>query len=121
MYLLQHFLFSFFTPSCSVSQQRLKLLPESFYLSNGDSQDEPGWGAVGVAVKVPLAVDLSGQSVVGHVPDEPLGQPQTCLISETVTFELPATLKDGPPEAVGALVTHLEEEGRWWWWVEYMC
>ena len=39
------------------------------YLSNGDSQDEPGWRAVGVAVKVPLAVDLAGQRLVGDVSD----------------------------------------------------
>ena len=79
------------------------------YLSNGDSQDEPGWGTVGVAVKVPLAVDLAGQRLVGDVSDQPLGKPQARLISETAAFQLPAPLQNGPPETVGALVTHLEE------------
>lgn len=88
------------------------LMLPTVYLSNGDSQDEPGWGTVGVAVKVPLAVDLAGQRLVGDVSDKPLGQPQAHFISETAAFELPAPLQDGPPETVGALVTHLERGGR---------
>lgn len=83
-----------------------------FYLSNGDSQDEPGWGTVGVAVKVPLAVDLSGQRLVGDMSDQPLGQPQAYLVSETAALKLPAPLQNGPPETVGALVTHLGKRGR---------
>lgn len=39
------------------------------YLCDGDGQDKPGWGAVGVAVKVPLAVDLAGQRLIGHMSD----------------------------------------------------
>lgn len=83
-----------------------------FYLNNGDSQDEPWWGTVGVAVKVPLAVDLSGQRLVGDMSDQPLGQPQAYLVSETAALELPAPLQNGPPETVGALVTHLGKGGR---------
>lgn len=88
------------------------------YLGNGDGQDEPGWGAVGVAVKVPLAVDLSGQSLIGNVSHESLGQPQPGLVSEAAASELPAPLQDGSPEAVGALVAHLDEggSGRWKRW-----
>lgn len=37
------------------------------YFSNGDRQDEPGRGAVRVAVKVPFAVDLAGQRFIGDV------------------------------------------------------
>ncbi len=59
---------------------------QTIYLSNGDSQDEPRRGAVGVAVKVPLAVDLARQRLVGDVPDKPLRQPQAHLISETAAF-----------------------------------
>lgn len=81
------------------------------YLGNGDGQDEPGWGAVGVAVKVPLAVDFSGQSLIGNVSHEPLGQPQPDLVSEAAASELPAPLQDGSPETVGALVAHLDEGG----------
>lgn len=85
------------------------------YLGNGDGKDEPGWGAVGVAVKVPLAVNFSGQGLIGDVPHEPLGQAQPDLVSEAAASELPASLQDGPPETVGALVAHLDEggSGRW--------
>lgn len=83
---------------------------QAIYLSNGDSQDEPGWGTVGVAVKVPLAVDFAGQRLVGDVSDEPLGQSQANLISETAAFQLPAALQDGPPETVGTLATHLRRK-----------
>lgn len=64
----------------------------TIYLNNGDSQDEPGWGTVGIAVKVPLAVDLAWQSLVGNVSDQLLGQSQAHLISETTAFYLPAPL-----------------------------
>jgi len=85
---------------------------QTIYLSNGNSQDEPGWGTVGVAVEVPLAVDLAGQRLVGDVSDQPLRQPQAGLISQTAALQLPAPLQDGPPETVGALVAHLEKRGR---------
>lgn len=80
------------------------------HLSDGDGQDEPWRGAVGVAVKVPLAVHLPGQSLVGHVPDEPLGHSQAHLVPEAAAFQLPAALQDGPPEAVGAFAAHLGQE-----------
>lgn len=85
------------------------------HLSNGDGEDEPGRGAAGVAVEVPLAVHLSGQSLVGDVSHQPLGQPQPHLVSEAAASELPAALQDGSPEAVGALVAHLDRGGcrRW--------
>lgn len=82
---------------------------QTIYLSNGDSQNEPGWGTIGVAVKVPLAVDLTGQSLVGDVPDQLLGQSQANLISETAAFYLPAPLQNSPPKTIGAFVTHLEK------------
>lgn len=78
-----------------------------FHLNNGDSQDEPGRGAVGVAVEVPLAVDFPGQCFVGNMPDQPLGHPQAYLISETAALQLSAPLQNGPPETVGALAAHL--------------
>lgn len=73
---------------------------QTIYLSDGDSQYEPGWGTVGVAVEVPLAVDLTGQSLVGDVPDQLLGQSQTNLISETASFYLPAPLQNRPPKTI---------------------
>lgn len=59
---------------------------QTIYLSNGDSQDEPGRGAVGVTVKVPLAVNLARQCLIGDVSDQPLRQPQANLISKTAAF-----------------------------------
>lgn len=81
------------------------------HLGDGDGQDEPGRGAVRVAVKVPLAVHLPGQRLVGDVSDEPLGQTQAHLVPEAAALQLPAALQDGPPEAVGALAAHLGQEG----------
>lgn len=83
------------------------ILCACFHLSNGDSQDEPRRGAVGVAVEVPLAVDFPGQRFVGNMPDEPLGHPQAYLISETAALQLSAPLQNGPPETIGALAAHL--------------
>lgn len=90
----------------------LGLLIYTIYLSNGDNQYEQGRGTVGIAVKVPLAVNLAGQRLIGNVSDEPLREPQADLISETAAFQLPAPLQNGPAETVGALVTHLEKGGR---------
>lgn len=98
---------SLINKDCWLTFQR----PRRPYLSNGDGQDEPGRGAVGVAVKVPLAVDFSGQSLIGNVSHQPLGQPQPDLVSEAAASELPAPLQDGSPETVGALVAHLGEGG----------
>lgn len=73
---------------------------QTIYLSNGDSQDEPGWGTIGVAVKVPLAVDLAGQSLVSDVSDQLLGESQANLIPETAAFYLPAPLQNRPPKTI---------------------
>lgn len=80
------------------------------HLSDGDGQDEPGRGAVGVAVKVPLAVHFPGQRLVGDVPDEPLRHAQAHLVPEAAALQLSAALQDGPAEAVGALAAHLGDE-----------
>lgn len=90
----------------------LILFIQTIYLSNGDSQDEQRRGTVGIAVKVPLAVNLAGKCLIGNVSDQPLREPQADLISETAAFELPAPLQNGPPETVGTLVTHLDKGGR---------
>lgn len=60
----------------TVSQPRLwqrgEAPREGTCLHNSDGDHEPGWGAAGVAVIVPLAVDLPRERLVGHVPDQPL-------------------------------------------------
>jgi len=87
----------------------LLLLP---YLCYRDEEDEPRRGAVGVAVKVPLAVHLAGQGLVSHVADQPLGEAQAHLLPQGAVLQLPAPLEDGPPEAVRAFAAHLEGRGE---------
>lgn len=78
------------------------------HLGEGNKQDEPGRGAAGVAVEVPLAVHLPGQRLVGDVAHQPLGQAQAHLLPQRGPLQLTAALEDGPPEAVGALAAHLQ-------------
>lgn len=75
------------------------------YKSDGDH--EPGRGAAGVAVIVPLAVDLPRQRLVGHVPDQPLRQAQPRLLQQGLAAQPPVPLQDGLAETVGPFVAHL--------------
>lgn len=75
------------------------------YKSDGDH--EPGRGAAGVAVIVPLAVDLARQRLVGHVPDQPLRQAQPRLLQQGLAAQPPVPLQDGLAETVGPFVAHL--------------
>lgn len=68
------------------NQSEITLPTPTIYLSNGNSQDEQGRGTVGIAVEVPLAIDFAGQRLIGNMSDQPLGEPQADLISETAAF-----------------------------------
>lgn len=78
------------------------------YLGYSDGQYKPRRWAVGVAVEVPLAVHLSGQSLIGNVANQSLGQSHSHVVRQTAALQLPAALQDGPPETVGSLAGHLE-------------
>lgn len=77
------------------------------YLQQCDCDHEPGRGAAGVAVVVPLPVDLPGQGLVGHVADQSLGEVQPLLLQQGLATEPAVPLQDGLAEAVGPLVAHL--------------
>lgn len=75
-------------------------------LQQRDCDHEPGRRAAGVAVIVPLAVNLPGQSLVGHVADEPLREAQPLLLQQGLAAQPAVSLKDGLAEAVGTFVAH---------------
>lgn len=81
-------------------------------LHNSDGDHEPGRGAAGVAVVVPLAVDLSRQGLVGHMPDQPLRQAQPRLLQQRLAAQPPVALQDGLAEAIRPFVAHLGEKKR---------
>lgn len=86
------------------------------YKSDGDH--EPGRGAAGVAVIVPLAVDLARQRLVGHVPDQPLREAQPRLLQQGLAAQPPVPLQDGLAETVGPFVAHLGKRERKKPWVQ---
>lgn len=74
---------------------------------------EPGRWAAGVAVVVPLPVNLPGQGLVCHVADQSLGEVQPLLLQQGLAAEPAVALQDGLAEAVGPLVAHLHrKQGR---------
>jgi hypothetical protein len=79
-------------------------------LQQRDCDHEPGRRAAGVAVIVPLAVNLPGQSLVGHVADEPLREAQPLLLQQGLAAQPAVSLKDGLAEAVGTFVAHLRRK-----------
>lgn len=81
-------------------------------LYNGDGYHEPRWGAAGVAVVIPLPIDLTRQSLIRNVADQPLGKAQSRLLQQGLAAQPPVPLQDGLAKAVGPFVTHLEDQRK---------
>lgn len=79
-------------------------------LQQCDSDHEPGWGAAGVTVIVPLPVNLPGQGLIGHMADQPLREVQPFLLQQGLAAQPAVPLQDGLSEAVRPLVAHLHRK-----------
>lgn len=81
-------------------------------LCYSDGQHKPWWWTVGITVKIPLAVHLSWQSLIGNVTYKSPRQTQAHFLSQRGIPELPTPLQDRSTKTVWAFVAHLKKTNK---------